>query len=83
MHGFLNIYMLILTSAYCGSLISFLSIEVYPDPPDTFDEVAKEVRDRDLKVSVCCHEGIEAIKQSSLESFKTLTPKVLELKGIF
>ncbi len=80
-HGFLNVYMLVLTSAYCGSLISFLSIEVYPDPPNTFDEVATEVINRDLNVAVCCQEVIEVLGESSLQSFQTMTPRVYQPVG--
>ena len=43
--------MFVLSAGYSASLISFLSIKVYPPPADTFDQVAKlvEVQDRTVR----------------------------------
>ena len=43
--------MFILTSGYSASLISFLTITVYPPPADTFSEVANLVKVRQKEPS--------------------------------
>ncbi len=62
--------MMVITAAYSGALISFFSVEVYPTPPQTFDDLAKIVQEENYNVQICC-DHIEAImKSSNMESFK-------------
>ncbi len=68
--------LLVLSSAYSGSLISYLSIDVFPPPPQTYDQVAKEVIKKDLKVALCCKEIEDVFRESELESFQEFYKRV-------
>ncbi len=65
--------MMVLTASYSGALISFFSVEVYPSPPQTFDDLAKVVQEDNLKVQVCCPHIRELMAESNMESFKIMT----------
>lgn len=56
LNGFYIMGMLTVAASYSGSLISFLSVDVYPEPPDTLGKVVEEVREGNLSVVVCCFE---------------------------
>lgn len=63
---------MVLAYAYSGSLISFFSVEVHPKPPKTFDDIANMVEEKDLNVHICCIHIEAAMRDSTLESFKTM-----------
>ncbi len=46
--AFFLLCLVTLTSAYSGSLVSFFSVEVYPRPPETFEDMAKWIEDKNL-----------------------------------
>ena len=75
-NGFLIVGFMIITIMYAVTLISFFSVDVYPEPPDTFEKVIKEVIDKDLEVIVCCYEIENAMRDSSLDSIQTLLAMV-------
>lgn len=54
--------MLLLATSYAAGLISFLSINVHPEAPQTLDSLNKYITTRNLEVSVCCDNMIDAIK---------------------
>ncbi len=68
--------MLIVSTGYSSSLVSFFSINVYPSTPRTFADIAELVDEKDLKVHVCCQHIIDAIRESSLDSFKSMANDV-------
>ncbi len=74
--------MMVLAYAYSGSLISFFSVEVYPTPPTTFDEIADIVEHKDLNVHVCCLHIQEAMRVSSMKSFRTMMQPDRVSKGL-
>ena len=64
--------MLILSTMYSGALVAFFSIDVYPSPPESFEAVVEEVREKDLEVNICCYEIQDAMGDSTLDSIQTL-----------
>lgn len=54
--------MLLLGTSYAAALISFLSINVHPNPPRTLDSLNDYIINRDLDVSFCCTNMIDAIQ---------------------
>lgn len=55
--------MLLLTMSYGAGLITFLSTNVHPEPPNTHDELEKYVIKKDLGVSVCCDNMLDALEE--------------------
>jgi hypothetical protein len=65
--------MMVITAAYSGALVSFFSVEKYPSPPHTFEEIADIVLEQDLRVQICCMHIETAMKESEMDSFKVMT----------
>ncbi len=74
--------MLILSTGYSSSLVSFFSVNVYPATPETFEDIAEMVAEQDLKVHVCCQHIIDAMEESILDSFKSMTHSVSVLHTV-
>ena len=68
--------MMVLTSCYAGSLISFFSVEVYPSPPATMEQLRTAVKDDGLEVIFCCDTMKEGMEQSLVDSYRALGEKV-------
>ncbi len=68
--------MMVLTSCYAGSLISFFSVEVYPSPPATMEQLRAAVDDDGLEVIFCCDTMKEGMEQSLVDSYRALGQKV-------
>ncbi|TRY75594.1 hypothetical protein TCAL_00526 [Tigriopus californicus] len=54
--------MLLLGTSYAAALISFLTINVHPDPPRTIERLNNYITDRNLDVSFCCSNMMDAIR---------------------
>ncbi len=86
LNGFYIMGMLTVAASYSGSLISFLSVDVYPEPPDTLGKVVEEVREGNLSVVVCCFEIQENMAGHPGDSLPELAKEVclsmqIHLKG--
>ncbi len=62
----------ILTAAYSGSLVSLLSVDVYPKPPNTLDELAKKIGKENMEVNYCCFHIKDFVRQKPNDPYKTL-----------
>jgi len=74
--GALSWSFLVMSAAYSGSLISFLSVTILPPPANTFDEVASLAEINDMDVAICCDFVKHAMGASTLPSFKKLSKRV-------
>lgn len=61
---------------YAVTLVSFFSVDVYPEPPNNYEKVIKEVKDKDLEVIVCCFDIENAMKASTLDGLQELLSMV-------
>ncbi len=62
-----------LSVGYCGSLVSFFAVNVYPSVPKSFEDMAKFMKSENLKEAICCNHILKSMKESSLDSFKLFT----------
>jgi len=61
---------------YTGALSALLTVDLYPQPPNSLDEVAMMVERENLDVGICCMPVQEALGNSKDTSMKTLWEKV-------
>ena len=73
MNAFFIVGMFVITAGYSSTLVSFYSVDVYPSVPESFEDIAEYVVERDLLAHICCVHIKHAMKGSSLPSFQTLT----------
>ncbi len=73
--------MMILSSCYAGSLVSFFSVDVFYDPPETIDELKEKVIQSNQKVIVCCEEMLKVMQNSLVESYRDLASRVIYRKN--
>lgn len=68
----------ILYEAYGGALKSMLAVEIYPEAPNSFEELAKVVLEQNWRVTVCC-DFIMFNMGNSSDPYKKAIAKRLEL----
>lgn len=76
------ITMFVLLSGYAAALKTFLTINIYPTPVNTYDGLETLVRTRNLKVSVCCSSIINALRITTVESLQKVADRLVQpVKG--
>jgi len=53
-----------------------MSVDVFPAPPDTWEEIAQTATQKDMNVVVCCKHTFETLNSSRLSSLRSLAERV-------
>ncbi|TRY75098.1 hypothetical protein TCAL_00607 [Tigriopus californicus] len=72
------ITMFVLLSGYSAALKTFLTINIYPTPVNTYDDLDTLVQTQNLKVSVCCSSIIDALRITTVESLQRVADRLVQ-----
>jgi len=56
-----------------------MSVDVFPAPPDTWEEIAQAAMEEDLKSVICCENTFPTLNNSRLPSLRSLAQRVRKI----
>jgi len=57
-----------------------MSVDVFPAPPDSWEEIAQAANENDMNVVICCKHIFPTLNNSRLPSLRSLAQRVRKIK---